>query len=309
MASILSAGTSSGTALNLSGDTSGILQLASNNGTTAVTIDTSQNVGIGTTSPTQPLHISKPQGAALIQSTTNTNSVYLGFANGGGTSYVGVDTSTGSVFSSGSYGMTVFNAANSATTFFTNAAERMRIDSSGKLLVGLTSTFTTARSEVCNLYISRGVASTDGTYNSVFTSGAISFTNANFYVLNNSNAGVVLPSGNTSWSAYSDIRLKNITGSYTSALNDVAKLEPIKFTWKSDESNKPCVGLSAQSVEKVIPEAVTKLTLPNSKDETEYLSVSYTDVIPLLVASIQEQQALITTLQTQVAALQAKVGA
>jgi len=42
MASILSAGTSSGTALNLSGDTSGILQLASNNGTTAVTIDTAQ---------------------------------------------------------------------------------------------------------------------------------------------------------------------------------------------------------------------------------------------------------------------------
>jgi len=57
MASIISAGTSSGTSLNLTGDTSGVLQLASNNGTTAVTINTSQNVGIGTSSPGTPLHV------------------------------------------------------------------------------------------------------------------------------------------------------------------------------------------------------------------------------------------------------------
>jgi len=49
MASIINATTSSGVAV--SGDTSGVLQLATNGGTTAVTIDTSQNVGIGTTSP------------------------------------------------------------------------------------------------------------------------------------------------------------------------------------------------------------------------------------------------------------------
>ena len=51
MASIISAGTTSGTSLNLSGDTSGVLQLASNGSTTAVTIDTSQNVGIGMSDP------------------------------------------------------------------------------------------------------------------------------------------------------------------------------------------------------------------------------------------------------------------
>jgi hypothetical protein len=47
MASIVSAGTTSATALNMSADTTGILQLASNNGTVAVTINTSQNVGFG----------------------------------------------------------------------------------------------------------------------------------------------------------------------------------------------------------------------------------------------------------------------
>jgi hypothetical protein len=50
MPSILNATTSTG--FTVTPDNSGSLQLATNNGTTAVTIDTSQNVGIGTTSPT-----------------------------------------------------------------------------------------------------------------------------------------------------------------------------------------------------------------------------------------------------------------
>jgi hypothetical protein len=47
MASIISAGTTSATALNMSADTTGILQLASNNGTVALTVTTTQNIGIG----------------------------------------------------------------------------------------------------------------------------------------------------------------------------------------------------------------------------------------------------------------------
>ena len=55
MPSILNATTSSG--LVTSADNSGSLQLATNNGTTAVTIDTSQNVGIGTASPSAKLEV------------------------------------------------------------------------------------------------------------------------------------------------------------------------------------------------------------------------------------------------------------
>ena len=66
MASIISAGTTSGTSLNLSGDTSGVLQLASNGSTTAVTIDTSQNVGIGVTNPSVKLQVN---GATTIAGT------------------------------------------------------------------------------------------------------------------------------------------------------------------------------------------------------------------------------------------------
>jgi hypothetical protein len=108
--------------------------------------------------------------------------------------------------------------------------------------------------------------------------------------------GVQLTSGATSWSAYSDARLKNVTGTYTNALADIAQLQPVKFTWKSDEDNNPQVGVIAQSVENVVPEAVTKGRI-SAEDETEYLSVKYTELIPLLIASIQELKAEIDLLK------------
>jgi len=65
MASIISAGTTSGTALNMTADTSGQLQLATGaSATTAVTIDTSQNVGIGTTSPATKLQVTTASGTS-----------------------------------------------------------------------------------------------------------------------------------------------------------------------------------------------------------------------------------------------------
>jgi hypothetical protein len=117
--------------------------------------------------------------------------------------------------------------------------------------------------------------------------------------------GVQLSSGATSWASASDERLKNVTGTYTNALADIAQLKPVKFTWKSDTENKPQVGVLAQSVEKVVPEAVDHIRV-DKEDETEYLGVRYTELVPLLIASIQEQQALITSLTARIEALESK---
>jgi len=84
MASIISAGTTSGTSLNLSADTSGVLQLATNGTTTAVTIDTSQNVGIGTASPAARLQVVGTDGTA-----GGTNTLLRLLGNIGGTNKSG----------------------------------------------------------------------------------------------------------------------------------------------------------------------------------------------------------------------------
>ena len=153
MASIISAGTTSGTSLNLSGDTSGVLQLASNGSTTAVTIDTSQNVGIGTASPQSSLQVS-----GVISSAPTGTGVHLGIQasyaliqlNGGAAAGSVVDFSqSGSDY----LGRILYDNTSNYMFFATNTAERMRIDSSGRVLVGLTS----ANTSGANFQVSQGV--------------------------------------------------------------------------------------------------------------------------------------------------------
>lgn len=111
MASSISAGTTSGTALVHTADTTGALQLATNNGTVAVTIDTSQNVGIGTASPAGKLDV---RGAS-----------YFGTPN---TFIIGDDGGTTGAF--------LNETASVPMRFLTAGTERARITSAGVVQVG-----------------------------------------------------------------------------------------------------------------------------------------------------------------------------
>ena len=92
MASIISAGTTSGTSLNLSGDTSGVLQLASNGSTTAVTIDTSQRVAfVAGTAALPAITTTGDTNTGIFFSAADT----IDFAEGG--------TATGQFDSSGNF--------------------------------------------------------------------------------------------------------------------------------------------------------------------------------------------------------------
>lgn len=64
--STISAGTTTTTALVSTGDTSGQLVLRTNGSTTAVTIDTAQRVGIGTSTPAAELHVLKSGADAKV---------------------------------------------------------------------------------------------------------------------------------------------------------------------------------------------------------------------------------------------------
>jgi hypothetical protein len=57
MPSTISAGTTAGTAIAVAGDTTGNLAFQTNGTTTAMTIDTSQRVGVGTATPSQKLTV------------------------------------------------------------------------------------------------------------------------------------------------------------------------------------------------------------------------------------------------------------
>ncbi len=118
------------------------------------------------------------------------------------------------------------------------------------------------------------------------------------FVQAGNSGGVNLTSGATAWTSASDERLKNVTGTYTSALKDIAQIQAVKFTWKADKESKPQVGVIAQSIQSIVPEAIDSVRI-SKEDETEYLSVRYTELIPLMIASIQELKAEVDSLKSQ----------
>jgi uncharacterized protein YaiE (UPF0345 family) len=139
MSNIINAdnGSISGVAgLKYSADTSGALVLQTN-GTNALAISTSQKIGIGTASPVSNLDIySTAAPASLGVNAPSTYSAILSLVGNGNT----LGTSDFTIFQSGSNSdATLLNRANANLTFGTNNTERMRIDSSGNVLIATTS--------------------------------------------------------------------------------------------------------------------------------------------------------------------------
>ena len=109
----------------------------------------------------------------------------------------------------------------------------------------------------------------------------------------NVSAGVYLSQGATSWTAISDQRLKNITGNIENALDSLMTLRTIKHTWINNNDDKEYFGLIAQDVNNVFPQVIDKNKLftkasDEEIDNTEYLGVRYTELIPVIIKGIQE---------------------
>jgi len=129
MSTIINATTTNGVVIQP--DNSGSLVLQTNSGTTALTIDTSQNVGIGTTTPTQKLEV-------IGNINVTADSFYK---IGSGTDrYIQYRTGNSDIlysFASGYFYRQ--DIGNSNHSWWTANTERMRIDSSGNVLVGKSS--------------------------------------------------------------------------------------------------------------------------------------------------------------------------
>lgn len=239
----------------------------------AVTIDASNNVGIGTSSPAEKFVVSNggANGVELVPTISSGTESRIQSYNRSGAAY------------------TPLSFDGQIQKFLTGGSERARIDSSGNLLVGATSAGYTS---------SRFVLSLDNSTKWVTGPGAGIATR--FYVSADTNGGVYLSSTSaTSWTAISDERHKTDLVPIADGLNKVCSLRAVTGRLTTDAPGTSKAFLIAQDVLSVLPEAV------DTSDPDRY-GLSYTDTIPLLVKAIQEQQALIESLTARIVALEAK---
>ena len=254
----------------------------------AITTDTSGNVGIGTSSPngygTPNFHINGT--TPLIHLTTPTT----GTTSGDGTQIAvsGLD-------------FQITNLEIGNLIFGTATAERMRLDTTGNLLVGGTTQRDNAK--ITNEF-------TTGNNGMAFY--CVANTNAVDFALFRANAGALC--GNISrvgttnavtYASASDYRLKENITPMTGALNAVAKLKPVTYTWKTDGSNGQ--GFIAHELAEVCPDAVVgKKDAINEDGSIKAQSIDTSFLVATLTAAIQELKEELDATKAEVQALKAK---
>jgi hypothetical protein len=299
---VTTVGTENSTGGNLVSGSSAYSTVLANNGaypisfgtnnTERMRIDSSGNVGIGLT-PSSGLASGggslSAKGVFAAGGPLSTHQTSMGVFQ-----YNSNETTIRSYGATSGTGAIVFNTGGGGGSA---DAERMRIDSIGRLLVG------TAASHASGFFC---VTFPSDTYAGVSlltsaTTGQVQmrFSNGNGVV------GSISTSGSaTTYSTSSDYRLKENIAPMVGALATVSQLKPVTYKWKSDGSDGQ--GFIAHELQAVVPDCVTgEKDAVDAEGNPVHQGIDTSFLVATLTAAIQEQQALIVQLQADVATLKA----
>ena len=281
--------------------------------TQAMTLDASGNLGIGTTSPSNRLHV------------TGSNGDVVRFAGAAKNLYLSLDTSGyGLLSGSGQTGSGFYvNDTSSYVSIYTNSAERARIDSSGNLLVG--SSTQPVSGATGRIAISQSISDYSlVSYNTNATPYGIyqrystdpNNTGSEFYVGNGngnlrfavrSNGGIANYSANNV--NLSDRREKTNFAPAGSYLDKICAIPVQTFNYidqNMEDDGGLTLGVVAQDVQAVAPELVMESNWGTEEEPKMRLSIYQTDLQYALMKCIQEQQAIIQSLTDRITALENK---
>jgi hypothetical protein len=265
-------------------------------------IDSSGNVGIGTT----PAAWGTPGGTKALQVSTRgaiseafdgvalSNNYYFN-GSAGGETYIESDEAA-RILLGGNGDISFANApaGTAGTQIIFN--ERMRIDSSGNILINKTS-FSNAGGGV--------ILRTDSTFGGQIRLTRVDNTgtqqHAIFYTFSGSGIGSITTSTtSTAYNTTSDYRLKENVVPMEGALDRVDALKPSRFNFIADPSTT-VDGFLAHQVAEVIPEAITgEKDAVDEEGNPIYQGIDQSKIVPLLVGAIKELRAEIELLKAQI---------
>ena len=297
------AGTDANTGLSFASDTVNI----NTGGVTRATIDSSGRLLLGTsttgssTADDFTIETTGSTGITLRSGTSSDGNLFFSDGTSGADEY---------------RGYIQYGHASNILLFGTNASERMRIDSSGRILFNTNSYSSVGNGSVNASYIYNGslITSRDNTGNR---------EHAVFHNPNGDVGSINTSGSSTSYTTSSDYRLKENATAISDGITRLKTLKPYRFNFKVDKDTT-VDGFFAHEVT-AVPEAITGTkdetqdilyteedTIPSGKKvgdvkETvpKYQGIDQSKLVPLLTAALQEAVAKIEVLETKVAALEA----
>ena len=233
-----------------------------------------------------------------IRSATNTfGSIFFSDATSGAGQYDGV---------------VAYDHSTQMMRFSTASTQRVFINSSGQLLVATSSATSlgshTGASNV-STFNQSGITLTQYGVTAGFYYDRLNFTNSQYFIVNASNTGVYLGNGATSWTGYSDERMKtNITElDGTKAYNHIKTARATSFKWNATGyPTDTKIGFIAQDWETNYPEVVNSTTETIDSVENPK-GIQYTETVPVLMAALKQAITKIETLEQENIALRVRV--
>ena len=288
------------------GDNIGFGSGSSKNFTEVMRIKSNGNVGIGTTSPSAKFEIAGGSLKVSSESTVVANFMYIGTTPTTSASGISSICESLGIYSEGSgtgvYGQGSENGVYGVATLI-GGGNRYGVNALGK----------GGTSNNVGLY---GLGIGGQTAAGVYGSGSYGITNYGVYG--------VATGGTNNWAGYfsgnvyttgiyqsSDRKLKNDIKTLSGALSIINQLNPSVYTYKTNDYKQMQLpegihyGLIADEVQQVIPGAVKKAVQPAEyenhdshhgkklSDAVEFDAVNYTEMIPVLIAGMKEQQVII----------------
>ena len=227
-------------------------------------IDSSGNVGIGTSSPDANL---------VVYETATSGTDH--FAQRWRTQSGGVLSIACSDLSLANPTWQIRSGSSEPIAFNQASNERMRIDSSGNVLVGVTSIADATSRTYGNAF------SGSGAYANWTSWGSGTHTNTAFRNGTNQVGSIVTTSTSTSYNTSSDQRLKDNIADANDAGSKIDAIQVRQYDWKADGSHQD-YGMIAQELVEVAPEAVS-----GDADSEEMMGVDYSKLVPMLIKEIQ----------------------